>query len=65
MTKITVHNFVLPVFRTDSMEEAKGKATPEEIKRLHGEIIPHTEEVIDDSQLNHGGRYHEQSKTQA
>jgi len=65
MAKITVHSFAKGNIRTDEMEEAKGKATAEKIKELHCKIIPHTEEIIDDSQLNETGRYHALPKSQA
>ncbi len=61
MTKVTVHGFMIPDIREGGFVEAKGKATQETIDSLHGEVIPYTEQVIDDSMLNENGRCHEES----
>jgi len=65
MATVTVHNFKVPDIREGALVEAKGKATRETIASLHGAVIAHTEQIIDDSLLNETGRYHEQSNPQA
>lgn len=59
MANITVHSFMVPDIREGILVEAKGKATRETIDALHGAVIEHTEQIIDDSLLNETGRYHE------
>lgn len=59
MAKITVHSFMVPDIIEGVLVEAKGKATRETVSALHGAVIEHTEQTIDDSLLNETGRYHE------
>jgi hypothetical protein len=59
MAKITVHCFMVPDIIEGVLVEAKGKATKETVAALHGAVIEHTEQTIDDSLLNETGRYHE------
>lgn len=59
MSTITVYSFLVPDIQQGCHVPAKGKATREKIKSLHGEVIEQTAEVIDDSLLTETGRYHE------
>jgi len=59
MSKITVYSFLLPDLEQGIHVPAKGKATREKIESLHGKIVEHTAEVIEESLLTETGRYHE------
>ena len=65
MSKITVYGFLMMDNDQLALVGARGKATRETILALGGKVVESTAEVIDESQLNATGRYHDQSNSQA
>ena len=63
MSKITVYGFLMMDFQQGVYLGARGKATRETIMALGGEVVESTAEVIDESQLNATGRYHDPSNS--